>query len=278
MNPVLWRTIHVHNQIFFTKLVAGLLTSPDKSLGQHVRFVDIDVTMTDSHLLLFTKHLPLLKKLKLFDASGITDTGIDYLAQYCPHLKSLYITNGSPEITAHAVRTIGQRFTELCSIYLCRCRGISPSGGTFSALKACPLRKLYLDVGNLVSIENVGIAAELVLDLLRLRRLTNVLLIFCPHYFSQLFYTIKASNERAALATNACYWPNLTDFLMNGCHGVDDSAMVTFIKTQPRLVRFTISGSRFTDTVLEAISTFLPWLVVLNISDDRRIRRVVSVA
>ncbi|CAO3601088.1 unnamed protein product [Absidia cylindrospora] len=271
------------------------------ALAKHVQHLHIHVSMNDTHLLLLTYYLPMLKTLELRMANGITNACILGLAQYCPLLQSLSIQSG--RITGQAIVSISQHFPHLTSLALENCAGLTPKHGAFGSLQACTsLRKLTLDIGAFHKTlhHEPTLMGQLIGDLLALSSLTTLSLVVRPIrgfgsiLLNRMFFrnhhqpaTATATTATATTTTTSAApqtitvaaataamrscWPDLTDFSLGECRGVPDRRMGIFLQTHPKLTKLTLDNNDFTDTLLGGIPNYLPRIESVSLTGADKI-------
>ncbi|CAO3601091.1 unnamed protein product [Absidia cylindrospora] len=266
-NPVLWRTVTLRQEVQLTRFVSGLLASPpEKALGKCSNIFTF-MFHENGYLLLLTEYLPLLKTLELGTPNGITNVSIPDLAESCPLIQSLSISYSS--ITDQALVAISQHYPHLTCLVLEHCRYLTPKHGAFGSLQACTsLRNLTLDIGSFLRFSNMTF--RLIGDLLTLSSLTQLALLGCPQDFAitLLKYTnntIATTNPTLTAAAGSC-WPDLNEFSLDACHGVDDKLVANFLQTHPKLVKLTLDKNNFTDGFLGMIPNYLPCIESLSLA------------
>ncbi|CAO3601092.1 unnamed protein product [Absidia cylindrospora] len=296
--PILWRIVIIREEDQLTQFVSGLVAScPEKNLGGYVQCLALYVPMSGAGLLLLTKYLPMLKTLALDIARGVTDACIPYLAEYCPLIQSLSLSRAF--ITNQVIVTICKHYPHLTSLGLEKCGRLTPRRGAFAALKSCTsLRQLTLDVGAFQNSWNhyPDATNRMMHDLLALKSLTKLSLMDCPrgfgsdllkHVFSKEQHHRNNAAAAAAAATTpgpaaagagpttttttTYCWPDLTEFSLDGCTGMDDKRMALFLKLHPKITTLGLNKGDFTDGLLGALPNLVPGLTSLSLADAQRI-------
>ncbi|CAO3588885.1 unnamed protein product [Absidia cylindrospora] len=240
-------------------------------MGPHVRHVHLDSFVTDTQLVAFATHTPLLEDLLIDEGRYVTDASVRRLANDCQRLKYLVLRDSS--ITHRSIQALVNACHGLRILHLDGCVGLSSAIFTVLA-RGCPqLTELTVDAGGMKEFDvNPNIASEhllayvygtahiAALNLASLRALTKLTIRDSPPPLSQHLLITRDRSGRIA-------WPLLINFsLSGGCDEVSDDHAIAFIKNHPTLVSLTLDETEFSDVVLRAISLFLPMIMYVGLA------------
>ncbi|CAO3601110.1 unnamed protein product [Absidia cylindrospora] len=283
-NPLIWKAPVLHSgDHLFNKFLTGLLESQYFS-GQHVQRLNLRALRSDRILLLMMKHLSHLNLLNIVDASRITDTSIKQLPTHCPNLTQLHL--GKAVINDLSIQILAQHCHHLHILTLNNCPSLTCN--LFSALIGTSLTALTISVDRSTMNDWMAptheAATAALKHLTRLNRLTRLSITGAPLPFTQLLLTATTNINPDTGKRRHRAWPHLVDFSTDEfgtTRAIGDEQLITFIKSRPRLTRFSFAGGRMTDALLEAIATYLPKIRYLGLINHpeltaRAVRRLIQ--
>ncbi|CAO3588401.1 unnamed protein product [Absidia cylindrospora] len=250
----LYRHIHSKGIGFLQSLVS----SP---VGQHIRSVSLGGFLwTDKTLLLLMQKTPCLDAITIDDGRWVTDASMQHVSFYWPHLKSLYLSK-SP-ITSLSFHVLGQQCHQFIHLTLDRCPFLQAhtflvdfAGSQLQSL-ALAIAINQVDDGPLDHKEAWLMDNDATtIDLTGLDALTKLHIHGPPFGIFHL-----------AVLAHSCCWPRLTSIYMDECFDILDDDLIPLLRLVPGLTHLTLKDGEFSDAVLDAIATYNPNLVELDIS------------
>ncbi|ORZ05593.1 hypothetical protein BCR42DRAFT_456745 [Absidia repens] len=258
--PLLWQKLEIHNQDTLHTMTRILESSTSSSsatvLGELVRIVMIFTELSDDDLLAFIKHVPLITHLSLEEATYISDDSFVQVPGRVPHLTHLYI--GRAEITQRSMEAIGQ--CPLQELTLVGCDELESN--LFALLARCcssTLTSLEITHCSLRWLDTPDTAQQAVANLMVLHHLTSFQIYSYEHDFSPFITALFVDVPSMAP------WPELTCLHLYPCRDVTDAMAIALLQTQPKLTNVSFCYSHITDNTLDAIVTYLPEIVEVEV-------------
>ncbi|CAO3596676.1 unnamed protein product [Absidia cylindrospora] len=255
--PVLWQVLQLPNDGALVKVITTMVELR-YALGQHVWYVSSGTTALnekeDGSVDMDIGHRP------------INNTKFQQLTRQCPNLRSLRL--GGSKLTIRSFVFLGKRCRQLATLELNALRCLSSE--VLSALSALPLENLDLNV-HIFGQESPHWATtqQAGMDLTRFPRLNGLALHGTPHPFLHRFLTTNNIIHRAGDPTSP--FPHLSIFVLINCYQLKDEAIIPFLYSQPALKRLILNGGEFTDTLLDAIMTYIPGITHLGLDYTKTI-------
>ncbi|ORZ05594.1 hypothetical protein BCR42DRAFT_337868 [Absidia repens] len=131
----------------------------------------------------------------------------------------------------------------------------------FASLTRCSSTLTSLDIRNcaLRWLDTPDTAQQAVANLMVLHHLTSFEIYSYEHdyapFITALFVDVPSMTP----------WPELTVFEVYPCHDVTDTMAIALLQTQPKLTNVSFCYSHITDNTLDAIVTYVPEIVELNV-------------
>ncbi|CAO3588405.1 unnamed protein product [Absidia cylindrospora] len=253
----LYRHIHLTCHSKGIGFLESLVSSP---VGQHLRSVSLGGFLwTDKTLLLLMEKAPSLDAITIDDGRWVTDASMQQVSSFWPHLKSLYLSK-SP-ITQLSFHVLGQQCHQLIHLTLDRCPFLQAHtflvhfAGSQLQYLALAIAINEVDDGPLDHKEAWLMDDDATIDLTGLHALTKLHIHGPPFGIFHL-----------AVIPGDCCWPRLTSIYMDECFDILDDDLIPLLRLVPGLTHLTLKDGEFSDAVLDAIATYNPNLVELDIS------------
>ncbi|ORZ05204.1 hypothetical protein BCR42DRAFT_180987 [Absidia repens] len=249
VSPMLWHAPQLPNKVSVDRFLIGVAeSSRGRMMGQHIRNLDIEGdSWTDTYLLLLMPHLYHLEHFAINNnETHITNESLQHLPRHCPHLVRLRLDHH--DVTPATVHAIAHHCFQLRHLILIDCPAFSIDA--LALLGTRPLSKLCL-----LFKDPYNLSATMVRTFATWDGLTHVL-IGC---------VADRTITKQLLATTG--WPSLMTFYLFDCEGVDDAALVPFLRTHPSLLRLHLGPRcQITDASLDAMARLLPALTELTLT------------
>ncbi|ORZ05626.1 hypothetical protein BCR42DRAFT_473949 [Absidia repens] len=293
--PLLWEHLEIPGDDTLPYMTAGLEASsslPSNSPGKFVRSVLIRHALSDDELLAFIKHVPQLNDLSLESARNITDDSFEHVPLYVPHLTRLYL--GHSSITQWSIEAMRRHwYRQLNHLEFEFCDGLNYE--LFSALRQCKaLTSLAISHCGLENNNGIDTIQDAAWNVMALPNITSFRIqdylsnctpflpitttveqqqqqqqewrllptLFPDDYFDDLPSTPTTPQQQQPV------WPYLTHFFLGACEEMTDAMALAFIQSHPHLLQLELSGSpMMTDKTLDAIATYLPNIVNVNVDN-----------
>ncbi|CAO3601100.1 unnamed protein product [Absidia cylindrospora] len=246
-NPLLWRSPRIRNDTAAQNFLNTIVTTTH---GQWVRHLElVDWIWSDTQLVTLLEHVGFsLVSLALYNTIHITDTSMQQVAPYCPHLQRLHLQK-CPHLTHHAVHAFGDHCQDLRHLLLinCPCLGADTFTGHWR-LEALCLGVPFSPLRTKQAITNVTQCHP---------HLSHLTLTAAPQYFID------------RLLSFTCAWPQLVTLTIQGYKG-GGNALVSFLQCHPDLKVLQLEKGAFSDTMLDAIAALDPpaGMTRVNVSEN----------
>ncbi|ORZ05648.1 hypothetical protein BCR42DRAFT_473978 [Absidia repens] len=258
---LLWQELEIdtqdtlHTMTRILEASASSCSSSATVLGELVRSVTIKAKLSDDDLLAFIKHVPLITDLSLNYATYISDDSFVQVAGLVPHLTHLYIWGAV--ITQRSMEAIGHCPLQQLTLVFCE----DLESNMFASLTRCSSTLTLLNIRqcSLHGLETPDTAQQAVANVMALHHLTS-LQIYCHTYDYSPFITALFVD-----LPSRAPWPELTSLYLGTCHNVTDSMAIALLQAQPKLTHVGLVESQITDKTLDAIATYLPEVVEINV-------------
>ncbi|ORZ05649.1 hypothetical protein BCR42DRAFT_178586 [Absidia repens] len=257
--PLLWQVLEIDTQDTLHTMTRILEASTSSSsatvLGELVRSVMLRGELSDDDLLAFIKHVPLITDLSLKYSRHISDDSFVHLPGLVPHLTHLYIWGA--DITQRSMEAIAhfplQQLTLIC------CHKFDYN--MFASLTQCSstLTSLNIRECSLHGLETPDTAQQAVANLMALHHLTSFQIYSTRHIYSPFITALIVDVPSMAP------WPELTLLYLYPCYDVTDSMAIALLQAQPKLTHVGLVDSQITNKTLDAIATYLPEVVEINV-------------
>ncbi|ORZ05596.1 hypothetical protein BCR42DRAFT_427947 [Absidia repens] len=256
---LLWQELEIDTQDTLHTMTRILEASTSSSsatvLGELVRSVTINARLSDDDLLAFIKLVPLITDLSLVKASQISDDSFVQVPDLVPHVTHLYLC--AADITQRSMEAIAHWPLQQLTLIFCE----DLESNMFTSLTRCSSTLASLDIRNcsLHGLETPDTAQQAAANLMTLHHLTYFH-IYCPSHDYSPFTTALFVDLPSITP-----WPELTYLNLSPCHDVTDSMVIALLQAQPKLTQVGLCDSRITDKTLDAIATYLPEVVKVDV-------------
>ncbi|ORZ07131.1 hypothetical protein BCR42DRAFT_456124 [Absidia repens] len=259
--PLRWRSLRIGKRIDLKSFTAKTLESPCNA-GGCIRHLTFTTPLTDTILLLLMKHLIHLESITLKACQDITDKSFQHLPRHCPNLRSLRVA--SCGITELSIIQLGHHCRQLKSLVLEDCHDIamnvfstlvyddaSPSFSSSSHHATTTTEDVSKNITTTTTttpyLIQKSTASILALDMY----VTDGL---APHHLDNA-QRRAATRPPSTSVHGIIPWPFLTEIHLGGLFNVGDSGIIALIQTHPYLQHIDLTQTRFSNAVLDAITT-----------------------
>ncbi|CAO3588884.1 unnamed protein product [Absidia cylindrospora] len=235
---------------------------------------------TDDALLLLMEHVALLEELTINNGNNLSDTSLQQLPRYCPHLKKLHLVGC--RMTQPSFKALGQYCPQLSRLTIKHCRDLPPDAFTILAdaatqyHHACSLERLCLSFGALPGL-SLSLEDETAMDLTVLHGLTHLTLCDPPAAILRRI----ATHSRTCCSSSSWWWwwwPRLISLTIFGCYDLMDSDVIPLLQMCGgddggdglRLEHLRLMNGDLSDATLDAIPAGNR-LMTVDVSNNHRI-------
>ncbi|ORZ07198.1 hypothetical protein BCR42DRAFT_426512 [Absidia repens] len=274
VNPLLWKDPKILHRKALRLFLSCLADAHHPTPGRLVEHLEIRGDYwTDTKLSLLLPHIRHLKEVLVEPNTRITHTSFNHVPRHCPQLTKIFLGD-EKAITDQTIARIPQHCHQLKTLRLVACPRLSDD--TFLALgDQCALTSFLFDFSD------ASFWTEPMIHAVRRWSLVQLVLNTIPAFFAKLLLMPLNNNSQQLPQSTSFAWPKLQRLQLGDCTEIDDTTLVPFLQTHPRLMILDLrGGSLLTDESIDTMAASLRFLTTLLLDHNHfitsaAIRRLV---